>query len=303
MSFYASVSRSLITWKPDAVMYYETLSALPAIVYKKMFKRDSRLIIHYHEYTSVEEYRHGMIVNRWLHKLERKAYPLCSWISHTNSDRMNLFVSDNKFLNIPNRHILPNYPPGKWKNETQKSSAELPLRFVYVGALSLDTMYVREFANWIVGQNGQATWDIYSGNITEDAKLFLKDMNTSLIRFQGNVNYFLLPEILVQYRIGIILYKGHIPNYIYNAPNKLFEYWACGLDVWFPKKMKGCFSLITKGTYPKIVPIDFEELGQIEPTEIANRSGFAYKPSVYYYEHEFNRLLEETAANNYIIGV
>jgi hypothetical protein len=33
------------------------------------------------------------------------------------------------------------------------------------------------------------------------------------------------------------LYKGHIPNYIYNVPNKVYEYLACGLQVWYSKDL------------------------------------------------------------------
>src|SRR6202043_3312153 len=102
------------------------------------------------------------------------------------------------------------------------------------------------FANWIIQQDGRATWDIYSDNITEDAKVFLKSLNPELVRFQGRVNYFRLPGILRNYHTGVILYNGHIPNYIFNAPNKLFEYWACGLDVWFPEIRKSTMFYATR---------------------------------------------------------
>ena len=59
------------------------------------------------------------------------------------------------------------------------------------------------------------------------------------INFRGAISQSDFPLIISQYQIGLVLYKGHIPNYIYNAPNKLFEYLACGLDVWYPICMKG----------------------------------------------------------------
>src|ERR1700681_2297042 len=74
IGFYASVTGKLYAWKPDTVMYYETLSAFPALIYKKWMRQKTRLIIHYHEYTSVREYREGMQMNRWGHLMERKLY-------------------------------------------------------------------------------------------------------------------------------------------------------------------------------------------------------------------------------------
>ena len=42
---------------------------------------------------------------------------------------------------------------------------------------------------------------------------------------------------MADYHIGLTLYNGHIPNFVYNVPNKVFEYLACGLDVWYSKDL------------------------------------------------------------------
>ena len=294
LGFYSFVTRKFGIWKPDRVMYYETVSALPAILYKRIFNRNSYLIIHYHEYTSIKEYQRGMMINRWGHLLEKKVYPFCHWISHTNEDRMQLFISDHQGVKISNKNILPNYPPKSWTSENRKDQHRPPVKFVYVGALSLDTMYIREFSEWVIKQNGQASLTIYSGNITADTKAYIQSLNTERIRFQGEVNYFTLPDILKQYDAGVILYKGHIPNYIYNAPNKLFEYWACGLDVWFPKNMLSILRYVSVGSYPKIVPVDFEYPDSYHLTDMTDRAGLVYKPSIYFCEEDFGKLLMQT---------
>jgi hypothetical protein len=290
--FYTSTTVKLLASKPDIIFYYETLSVLPAYLYKKILKLPSRLLIHYHEYTSAEEYKKGMTLGRWLHKLEKKIYNDCIWISHTNTDRMNFFLADNP--NVPKDaiSIMPNYPPSSWKRERQKDQLKDPVRFVHVGALSLDTMYTKEFVDWIINNEGKVTWDIYSTNITDEAKSYLLSLKKPNIRFNGGISYDSIPDVLKNYDIGIILYKGHIPNYVYNAPNKLFEYWACNLDVWFPDNMVSSLPFATKYCYPQIIPVDFNNPGQLVLESITKRSLLSYKPSHYYCEKIFDLLFE-----------
>jgi hypothetical protein len=293
LRFYSSVIRKLSAWKANTVMYYETLSAFPAYFYKKFIHQKSRLFIHYHEYISRDEYRSGMLLNRWGHFLERKIYCRASWVSHTNADRMRLFKADNEEIPIPNTHILPNYPPGYWTSHTIKKLNSPVVKFVYIGALSLDTMYTKEFAEWIRKQNGSASWDIYSGNITADAKAYLQAFAGPDIRLHKGVNYFSLPQVLKAYDIGVILYKGHIPNYVYNAPNKLFEYGACGLDVWFPDKMSTSLAYVTTDNYPRVVALDFEKLDDVRLSELTDHSGLAYQSGNYFCEPEFDYLWKQ----------
>jgi hypothetical protein len=214
------------------------------------------------------------------------------WISQTNQDRRDLFLKDNTMVLASQMHILPNYPPANWAKNSNRDLA-LPLKIIYVGALNLRTMYAKEFADWVIGQNGKVKWDIYSGNIDEETSAYFQSLQTELITFKGSVNYFHLPGIFAAYDLGVILYKGHIPNYIYNIPNKLFEYYGCGLDVWFPLNMKSSLALVTENTFPKIVDIDFEHLENINIEKLVNRSGFEYKPSVYYSEPVFCELMKE----------
>jgi hypothetical protein len=301
LAFYMKAIR-LIAWRPGQVLYYETLSAIPAILYKKLINRNSRLFIHYHEYTSPKEYREGMILNRWGHKLEKKIYPFVAWLSHTNDDRMGFFKEDNKGITLANTHILPNYPPLNWQRKEEKDGSGRqkgtkndpgsPLRIVHVGALSIETIYTKEFAEWVSHQQGRVIWDIYSGNMTGEAGAFLSSLNSPYIRFRGRIDYYSLPEVLPDYDIGVILYKGSTLNHIYSVPNKLFEYWACGLDIWFSEALKSCNPFMAKDRCPKIIPVDFERLDALDLSAVADHSGLTHKPSSYYCEDVLERLFE-----------
>jgi hypothetical protein len=293
LRFYTSVFGKLYAWKADTVMYYETLSSWPAFFYRKYINKKSRLFIHYHEYISLPEYRTGMLLNRWGRLLERKMYPQAVWVSHTNADRMRLFLKDNEGVPVPNTYILPNYPPRSWAADSRKKFTGSVVRFIYIGALSLDTMYTREFGEWIRKQKGRASWDIYSGNMTADAREYLLSVAGSAIQLHEGVDYFSLPRILENYDIGVILYKGHILNYVYNAPNKLFEYLVCGLDVWFPDKMITSLAYVTKGVYPRVTALVFEKLEDVNFSEMTDHSGLAHQSSGYFCEPEFDFLLRQ----------
>lgn len=123
-------------------------------------------------------------------------------------------------------------------------------------------MYTIEFAEFILSRQGNFRWHIYSYNLTKDAASYLEGLNSPWIKLFGGVNYEALPAILQNYDIGVILYKGHIPNYIHNAPNKLFEYLACGLEVWYPDVMEGINSFKAETNEAAVTALDFKKLSQ-----------------------------------------
>jgi hypothetical protein len=292
--FYLVTLIRLIMWRPDVILYYETLSAPPVIFYKRFFRSKLQLFIHYHEYTSGAEYQAaGYLVNK-THQLEKRIYPQAVWISQTNADRVRLFENDCKGVGLPEVRVFPNYPPVAWQAAIgKKAGEERPLKIVYVGALSLDTMYTREFAAWVVGRKGKVQWDIYSDNITPEARKYLESLAPGPIQFRNSVSYVDLPGVLGGYDIGVVLYKGHIPNYVYNAPNKLFEYLACGLDVWFPSIMKGSLPYVTNGTFPRVQALDFEHLEGLDVSGLIEREGLQKKPFSFFCEPLFALLFHE----------
>jgi hypothetical protein len=279
----------LIRKKPGRVLYFETISSLPAFLFK-FINRACHILVHYHEYTTPEEYRTGMKLTKVFHILEKRLYPRAAWVSHTNDFRLQKFLKDVEPVKVTGAVVLPNYPSRSWYVEPRGNSRP-PMRFVYVGSLSMETMYTRAFADWVNSQNGRATWDIYSHNMADDAREFLSKNRSSWINQFDAVRYSDLPGILKNYDVGVILYSGHIPNYQYIAPNKLFEYVTCGLDVWFPSELVGSKHLVTHGTYPGIYSLTFSQLRHIN-IESMTRAARVFKPLGFFCEDALEPLIE-----------
>ena len=294
--FYYRVFFQLLKYRPSELLYFESLSFLPVygyLLFAWVSGRKPRIFCHYHEYTSPAEYINGMFLNRVSHALEKKYYAGMVWISHTNEDRMNFFKEDHPALHFRNTYILPNYPPGSWLTLNRPNENRFPIRIVYVGAVGMDTMYIKEFAQWVERKNGSVTWDIYSQQDAGHVVQYLSSISSRYIHFKGQVNYYDLPQVLKNYNVGVILYKGHIPNYIYNAPNKLFEYYACGLDSWFPVEMKSSWAYINTGVYPKIIPVDFKTLDNFDADAAIDRLGLVHQYSPYFCEKVLDVLWKE----------
>jgi hypothetical protein len=290
--FFGFTLVSLVWRRPGRILYFETISAWPAYVYKRIFNRRCEILIHYHEYTTPAEYEHGMWLTRKFHALEKWLYPHAQWISHTNAFRMDMFKNDLLPLVLKADRILPNYPPVSWQSG-QSANAEPPLRVIYIGSLSLATMYTEAFAKWVIAQQGEARWDIYSNNIDSAAELFLRTLNSEWIEVKPGIPYDRLPAILNTYHVGVILYNGHNPNYIYNAPNKLFEYLACGLDVWFPTVMIGSLEYTRAGLRPAVTAIDFAELENIHADGFFAGVHRRWRPFEYFCETSLAPLLDK----------
>jgi len=288
----------LIRLKPSSLLYYESISAGAPCIYKKWFNSSCSLFIHYHEYISPEEYRSGMILNRWFYKLERSIYKKASWVSHCNEDRMRFFL-ENLGKSAPSHtYILPNHPPAQWAYYAKDPNEERsrPVGIVYVGALSVDGFFLKEMATWVAAHPDKFYWDIYSDNFQNSATDFLQSLNASNIFFKGAINYEELPALLSKYTIGVILYSGHIPNYIYNVPNKLFEYHVCGLDTWLPLQMISCLPLIKLDTYPKIAALDFSKMEKLPVDKLLSIDGCPYVKNEYAAEKTYKLLIETFSA-------
>jgi hypothetical protein len=84
---------------------------------------------------------------------------------------------------------------------------------------------------------------------------------------KGPIDYYELPKELVKYDIGLVLYKGHIPNYVYNVPNKVYEYLACGLRVLTSNQLTSTVKL----KHNKIKAVDFNNLHNKALQEYVNK--------------------------------
>ncbi len=287
----------LLFTRPSSIICYETLSIFPVYLYKKLFPK-IKFFIHYHEYSSLNEISKSSFYIKWLNSLEKKIFSKACWVSHTNEQRLSMFKHDYKHILFSDLEVLPNYPPSSWYKMGRDKSLIItsPVKFVYVGALGMDTTYIREFAEWIKKLNGKAILDLYSTNYQKEVLNYLNYLNTPFINFLGEVNYYDLCFILKEYDIGLVLYNGHIPNYVYNAPNKLFEYHSCNLDVWISEDIKGSFPYITKDTYPKIIAVDFLQLNAFDLNNAIEREGYTFHQGSFYCEDVLgsikNKLLE-----------
>jgi hypothetical protein len=278
-------------------MYFESYSAWPVFFYTKYLNRKSQILIHNHEYAPKEWYTSTMKQVKYFHKLEKKwLYPKAIWNSQTNPDRLKFFHNDHPTLSEETLKVMPNYPPKRWQKSTtpkEKANTSSPLKMVYVGSISFQSTYIRELCEWVVAQKGKILFDIYAYNLYEDVKEYLNQLNSDAVNFyhQG-VEYDQLPDVLNNYHVGLILYKAHNTNYTYNAPNKLFEYLACGLDVWFPETLQGPKPYIRDESYPKVLPIAFENLDSFNRETAANHEGLEYKPTNYFCEDVYGELVD-----------
>ena len=177
----------LIRIRPEVILYFETLSSGPAWFYKTFVRNKTSIYVHYHEYVSKTEYANGMRLSRWLHKKEKELYPKTQWVSHTNSDRLSLFLRDVLDHQPRFTHVLPNYPPAAWRETKCSKNNATKIGFIYIGALSLETMYIREMAEYVKARPTQCYWDIYSTSISKEVLDFFNGIEGNNITFKGGV--------------------------------------------------------------------------------------------------------------------
>jgi hypothetical protein len=279
----------IIKFRPEVVMYYETISVIPVFLYSLI--RRPVLFIHYHEYMTTEEYA-STGFQRYLHVLEGRIYQKARWISHTNSYRLDFFRKDNELTNLENLKVMENFPSKVWARGKKAKSADGMIKFVYVGALSLENMYIREFFSWITKQV-TVSLDIYSQQDTKALEDYMSANAVQNVFCKGFVPYDKLPELLPNYDIGLIWYRPYTPNFIYNAPNKLFEYYACGLEVWLPVELKGALPYLESEKHPRIIQVDFSLESSL--TEALNLFGKMPNDGIkpFFYEDVYRKLIKE----------
>jgi len=130
--------------------------------------------------------------------------------------------------------VRPNMPPKSWWNkfgQFKKPSSDGKIRLVHVGACDNKTMYVKEVLDWVQSNQDTLELTFISQQLDAETKALILNYNCPTICIKAPVNYYELPQELMKYDVGLVLYKGHIPNYVYNVPNKVHEYLSCGLKV------------------------------------------------------------------------
>jgi hypothetical protein len=96
--------------------------------------------------------------------------------------------------------------------------------------------------------------------------------------------------------VGLILYKATSLNFRFNAPNKLFEYLAAGLDVWFPMEMLGCYPYLRNDYYPKVMKVDFTRLSTFNYHQALDKTEMIERRTAFFSEDIYGPLAEKIAA-------
>jgi hypothetical protein len=282
--FPVAVFLRLLWFRPQAILYMEPQSVMPVFLYTLLARR-CRIFIHNHEYHDQHQFlRPGMRLVRIYHWLEKKyIFRKAVWISQTNADRIQLFRKDFPNLDPARLQVLPNLPPRSWRTTINHAweTAGDRLRLVYVGSLSVADTFIREVVDWMDSDAAEdCELDVFSYNQTPEVRLLFEENTNSRVRFyKEGVAYGQLPVVLSRYHVGLILYKANTTNYVFNASNKLFEYLALGLDVWFPGQMLGVKPYSRTDRAPRVIEVAFDKLSSIDLSAMMNRGSVPLCPS------------------------
>jgi len=259
--------------RPQTLLYYEPHSAPAAMLVMLLFPR-TKLCIHCHEYRQLQHFRdRGNALPRLGFWLERRfLFRRAAWISHTNPERCELFLRDCPEVSRAVVKALPNLPPLAWCQAAQSCDAQTtpPIRLIYVGAVSLHDTYIAEIFDWLnTLPPKQVTLDLYISNCDDKTSAFLQESKVAGVSIHlGGLPYADLPRVLATCHLGLIIYKCTTVNYVYNAPNKLFEYLACGLNVLYPEQMLGVQPWIDAVRPQSVIPVRFTDLATLKPQQL-----------------------------------
>jgi hypothetical protein len=288
--------------RPSVLIYYEPHSAIAAFVCLLLNPR-CRLLIHFHEYREPKHFLdRGNALARLGHWLEKRwLFRKAEWISHTNDDRIRLFLADCPNVALSKMHALPNMPPQKWvlsANEKSNCTGE-STKLIYIGAISLHDTYLEPLLDWFSNaRNEKTTLDLFINNVDSATRDFLaKQKLDGLTIHLGGVPYEQLPTILPKYNVGLILYRCNSINYVYNAPNKLFEYLICGLNVIYPKQMVGVAPYARSECSPWVKSIDFDKLSELSIDDFRKWNG-SLKPWEQTCETVYQQIVDKILVSN-----
>lgn len=217
------------------------------------------MLIHYHEFESKAERQSASDYSKFLYFLEKRLFLNAIWVSQTNIDRKQKFQKSYPQLCEKQLRVFPNYPSKNWGETLKNKKTENSeiVKFIHVGSLGNKTTYISEFVEWIQMQNGRATLTMVSQNIEN----FVRDLvdKNQWITLIENVPYQELPKVINEYHVGVVLYKGHIPNFVYNVPNKVNEYLACGLNVWYSDVLISTQTFAEENPLYPLFSVDFSK--------------------------------------------
>jgi len=265
----------LLKFKPKAIMMYESYSVLPVFLYTILFP-EVNILIHYHEFVSKTEMQSASAYSKFLYFLEKRLLSKSIWVSQTNIDRKIKIQALFSQMNEKQLRVFPNYPSKNWAEKGKNRNAENSeiVKFIHVGSLGIETTYIAEFIEWIQAQNGRATLTVVSQNL----ELAVRDLiaNNQWVTLISDFPYQELPNVIIENHIGVVLYNGHIPNFVYNVPNKVNEYLACGLNVWYSDVLISTHKFAEENPKYPLYSVDFSKGIQMEVPPISNEP-FEYR--------------------------
>ncbi len=264
----------LLINKVDKITVFETLSIFPLWMVSKIFKR-KECHIHFHEYMSKHERIASSVYMKFLFNLEDQLLKKYQ-CSQTNEDRKRLFLIDKSFLKSEMVEVRPNMPPRSWwkqYGQFKKKCSDTLIKLLYLGACDNQTMYVKELLDWVNVNQGKIELTIISQQLDIQTRELIDFYNTPAIKLLEPIDYYELPKELIKYDVGLVLYKGHTPNFVYNVPNKVHEYLSCGLQVVVDQNLISTINLGIK----QIHVVDYNNLNL--DSIVNNLSLFPYLPT------------------------
>ena len=128
--------------------------------------------------------------------------------------------------------------------------------------------------------------------------MFLSAHESPNISFHPEgIDYDELPDELPRHDVGLILYRARSQNFLFNETNKLFEYRACGLSVWYPRQMKSIERVREETADSSLLPLSFESLpGTIPNPEACPESELCHRRAGEVLARLHDKLISETAS-------
>lgn len=297
--WHVRVAWELARWRPAVIIAVEPHSALAVWIYYRLLGGGARLFIHHHEYYAPRDFlKPGNRTSRICHYFEKTdLFRRAEWVSQTHETRLQMLMRDCMAVTVAKGRLWPNHPPREWgrraqaaRKGQQSSAMDLPLRLVCVGSLSFEDTFIREVAEWVVGRPGQVSLHVCGHNVRPDVWQWLAGLAAPNIACQpAGCAYAELPELLVQFDVALVLYKGNTLNFVHNVPNKVVEALVCGLAVWYPPELAGMRFYQQRSPDLPLYEVDFRCLADGMPGTMFQRR---LLPVSYTAEHAIEPLLE-----------
>lgn len=275
LRWHLTVARELARWQPDGILSIEPHSALAVWMYYRLFGGTARLFIHHHEYYAPADFLGaGSRTSRICHHFEKSyLFKIAEWVSQTNDTRLRMMQGDCAAVTAAKARVWPNYPPREWiargqgvDRARQNKPESAPLRLVCVGSLSFEDTYIQEVCKWVAARPDQVSLHLCGHNVKPDVWEWLESLKApNISTHPAGCAYDALPDLLTQFDVALVLYKGNTLNFVHNVPNKAIEALTCGLEVWYPPEMEGMILFHRNFQTLPLRMVDFRQMEDFLP--------------------------------------